>query len=280
MTTTCWRPARSWENRTFGGLVVTWKNGRLNIVLGEPRDHYRGYFWTFPKGGLSHRLESPLEAAIREVCEETGFLCTAVDRLPGTFSTGASVRTSNFYVMVPSFHEPIFMDGEMHDVRSVRADQAARFIRKTTNPDGRERDLRILQTALRHITPACLLAGPEPVTGSRRMERLYGARLKSILCSGRGPRRGVSMEDGRSEPPDGKARKRRIRAAIDSMTTQELLQVGLAARGYSQKMPGAVSADDLMQEAIAQALSGRWKWPERVPFHVFLIMTMKAVHEQ
>ena len=40
-------------------------------LLREPTGHFGGYVWTFLKGGVNAG-ESPREAALREVHEETG----------------------------------------------------------------------------------------------------------------------------------------------------------------------------------------------------------------
>ena len=53
----------------FGGVLVR-EDGK--ILLREPKGHYGGYVWTFPKGRADEG-ESAREAALREVREETGY---------------------------------------------------------------------------------------------------------------------------------------------------------------------------------------------------------------
>jgi ADP-ribose pyrophosphatase YjhB (NUDIX family) len=63
----------------FGGVVID-EGGRA--LLREPANHYDRYVWTFPKG-RPNAGESPEETAIRETCEETGFVPEIVASIPG-----------------------------------------------------------------------------------------------------------------------------------------------------------------------------------------------------
>ena len=61
------RPSLIDKADAFGGVLVC-EDGK--ILLREPKSHYGGYVWTFPKGG-AEAGESATEAALREVQEET-----------------------------------------------------------------------------------------------------------------------------------------------------------------------------------------------------------------
>ena len=50
------------------------------ILLREPKGHYGGYVWTFPKGRAGAG-ECAREAALREVHEETGYRARITGRL-------------------------------------------------------------------------------------------------------------------------------------------------------------------------------------------------------
>lgn len=70
----------------YGGVVV---NGAGQVLLREPINHFDDYVWTFPKGRPDDG-ETPEEAAVREVREETGVDARVVERLPGTYPGGTS----------------------------------------------------------------------------------------------------------------------------------------------------------------------------------------------
>lgn len=127
----------------YGGILVD-DAGR--ILMREPKGHFDGYVWTFPKGKADPD-ESPEQAALREVLEETGYSAQIVSKLPGSFSGGTSV--TEYFLMKP-VGKPVPFDAETKAVRWVTLDEAGRLISKTTNPKGRERDLAVLK-ALRAI---------------------------------------------------------------------------------------------------------------------------------
>ena len=60
------------KEKAYGGVVI---NDQGEILLREPRNHFDGYVWTFPKGRPEKEQrpgETPEETAFREVLEETG----------------------------------------------------------------------------------------------------------------------------------------------------------------------------------------------------------------
>lgn len=91
-----------------GGIVV-----RDGTVLMVHRPRYDD--WSLPKGKLDDG-ESPLEAALREVHEETGWTCKAVQYL-GAF--GYEVDGTPKVVLYWSM-EPVF-GGRIEDTREVSA---------------------------------------------------------------------------------------------------------------------------------------------------------------
>src|SRR5262249_43601458 len=62
----------------------------------EPSNHFDGYVWTFPKG-RPEPGETPEEAALREVLQETGVEAAITDQIPGTFAGGT---TDNVYYLM------------------------------------------------------------------------------------------------------------------------------------------------------------------------------------
>jgi 8-oxo-dGTP diphosphatase len=52
--------------------------------LRRPKGDFDGYVWTFPKG-RPDAGETPEQAALREVKEETGYSAKVIGKLPGSF---------------------------------------------------------------------------------------------------------------------------------------------------------------------------------------------------
>lgn len=132
-----------WSKRSYGAVMID-DDGR--ILMREPKGNFGGYAWTFPKGGLSHAKEHPLDAALREVGEETGYGGQVMGVVPGTFK-GDTTRT-NFFLMRPGAHNPATMDGETSALRWVSPAEAKALIMQSKNKKGRTRDLAILEAAL------------------------------------------------------------------------------------------------------------------------------------
>lgn len=121
----------------YGGVLV---DEQKRVLLREPKGHYDGYVWTFPKG-RPDKGESPDEAAVREVKEETGYSARIVSKLPGTFSGGTTVN--EYFLMKPD-GIPGKFDEETASVVWATLDEAEKLISKTTNSIGRKRDRAVL----------------------------------------------------------------------------------------------------------------------------------------
>lgn len=133
-------PAPSGMNLAYGGVVVD-AEGR--VLLREPKGHYGGYVWTFPKG-RQDRGETPTEAALREVCEESGQVAEIVSAIPGWFRGDTSATA--FYLMRP-VTDVGFAADETSAVRWVSFDGAGEYLGQTTSQAGRKRDLAVLAAA-------------------------------------------------------------------------------------------------------------------------------------
>ena len=123
----------------YGGVLV---DKQKRVLLREPKGHYDGYVWTFPKG-RPDKGEAPEEAALREVKEETGYSAHIVSKLPGTFSGGT---TANEYFLMKPDGDPEKFDEETASVVWATLDEAEILISQTTNPTGRKRDRAVLDT--------------------------------------------------------------------------------------------------------------------------------------
>lgn len=132
----------------YGGVLVDEQN---RVLLREPKGHFDGYVWTFPKG-RPDKGESPDAAALREVKEETGYSARIVSKLPGSFSGGTTVN--EYFLMEPD-GKPGKLDDETASVVWATIDEAESLISKTTNLTGRKRDLAVLdavRSVLRQAT--------------------------------------------------------------------------------------------------------------------------------
>ena len=125
---------------TYGGVVI---NADGKLLLREPKDHFDGYVWTFPKG-KPEPGETEVEAALREVWEETGVVGSIAKRIPGEFQ-GSTSKTIYFLMTVE--RETGELDDETQSTAWVTVDEAVRRIQQTTNPIGQKRDLAVLKAA-------------------------------------------------------------------------------------------------------------------------------------
>jgi 8-oxo-dGTP pyrophosphatase MutT (NUDIX family) len=128
------------KRMAYGGVVI---DGEGRVLLREPRGHYDGYVWTFPKGRPNDG-ETPEAAALREVQEESGVLVEIVKRIPGSFEGGT---TENVYFLMRPLAETGRFDKETLAVRWATREEAQQLIQKTSNSKGRKRDLEVLKAA-------------------------------------------------------------------------------------------------------------------------------------
>lgn len=126
------------KKMAYGGVLV---NAMGQVLLREPKNHFDGYVWTFPKG-RPDRGESPENAALREVREETGYAARIAQKIPGTFDGGTTV--TEYFLMMPSGEPSAFDKKETQSIRWAALDEAAKLIAMTGNKTGRQRDLAVL----------------------------------------------------------------------------------------------------------------------------------------
>jgi 8-oxo-dGTP pyrophosphatase MutT (NUDIX family) len=128
---------------SFGGVLFD-NQGR--VLLRRPANEFDGYVWTFAKG----RMEAggtPEETALREIFEETGYRAAIVGEVPGAFAGGTSIN--RYFLMVPSGAPEPLDPRETEEVRWVGHEEAVALIKQTRNPAGSERDLAVLEAAVR-----------------------------------------------------------------------------------------------------------------------------------
>lgn len=133
---------RIWKRLSYGGVVI---NKHDKVLLKEPKGHFGGYAWTFPTGSC-HAGETPEEAVVREVEEETGIVGRIEQRMPGAFE---SETTLNSYFLMDFERETDWQDIETLRVRWANEEEAEKLIGMTTVPAFREHDLAVLRLAYR-----------------------------------------------------------------------------------------------------------------------------------
>lgn len=134
------------KKAAYGGVVID-AEGR--VLLREPANHFDGYVWTFPKGRPDEG-ETPEEAALREVLEETGIEAEITGRVPGNFAGGTTDNV--FFTMKPTGTPAQEFDKETASICWASIEEAKELISQTTNSVGKKRDLAVLETVNRLTT--------------------------------------------------------------------------------------------------------------------------------
>lgn len=123
--------------------MVINKEGK--VLLREPAGHFDGYVWSFAKG-RPNEGESPEDAALREVREETGVEAEIMAPLEGNFRGGTT--DNQFFLMRPLSEHEDWGHRETNAIRWADPDEARELISQSTNPIGKKRDLDILEAGL------------------------------------------------------------------------------------------------------------------------------------
>ena len=129
----------------YGGVLI---DGHGRVLLREPKGHYGDYVWTFAKG-RPDKDETPEQAALREVLEETGYRARTLAALPKVF--GGTTSTTAFFLMEPLGKQGEFTN-ETIQTRWVSFDEAPDLIAQTKSAIGRKRDLAVLEAARLQFT--------------------------------------------------------------------------------------------------------------------------------
>jgi 8-oxo-dGTP pyrophosphatase MutT (NUDIX family) len=134
-------PAAVPKADAYGGVVI---DGQGRVLLREPRGHYGDYVWTFK--GRPDPGETPEQAALRDVLEETGYACRVTGFLPRFFK-GSTTGTA-FFLMEPLGEQGAFCN-ETEQTCWADFSLARELIGMTKIAIGRERDLAVLEEAQR-----------------------------------------------------------------------------------------------------------------------------------
>lgn len=111
-----------------GGIVVRFRSGRPELVVGMRRRDRAVVTWTLPKG-TPNAGETREQTAVREVAEETGLevrITQPFDAIQYTFvQHGTRIhKTVHYFLMEPTGGDLARHDHEFQDVRWIAFDDA------------------------------------------------------------------------------------------------------------------------------------------------------------
>lgn len=123
--------------RAYGGVLIN-ETGR--VLLRKPRGLHKTRVWTFAKG-KPNEGETAQETALREVFEETGVRAKVVRVL------NEEAASQDEYFLMEPVEETGRFDEETTAIVWATKAEAEEMISMTEDPERRDRDLRILQSA-------------------------------------------------------------------------------------------------------------------------------------
>ena len=208
------------KSKSYGGFVLD-DQGR--VLLREPTNHFGGYVWTLPKGGIDEG-ETPAEAALREVLEETGWKAEVVSKIPGTFE-GQTTDTEFFLMRAVS--DTGKHDWETHKLKWAEPDEAVQLVSQTKTLSGRERDLKVLRTSYQHIADEQAKAVDAMPDGPAKTKAMKAAVKAQVAADKVAKSVGVELKNVAAERAAKKA------AAKKAKTTTKVK----AALGGGKKLP-------------------------------------------
>jgi hypothetical protein len=125
---------------SYGGVVMS---GGGKVLLRAPANQHGGYAWTFAKTAAAPG-DTPEKAAMVAVYQKTGYVGRIRAEIPGLFKGEDSL--SCYFLMEVDYRasEP---NWQTSGLRWATLDEARDLVRLSSNEDGRNRDLAILDAA-------------------------------------------------------------------------------------------------------------------------------------
>ena len=117
----------------YGGVIIDPQTGK--VLMRQPSDEAYGNRWTLAKGGAD-KGETPQEAALREVEEETGMKCKVTSEIPGHYQSG---KDNHKYFVMEVESTSKDLGDETSDVKWMSADEAYKTLDDLDN-DSATRD--------------------------------------------------------------------------------------------------------------------------------------------
>jgi len=135
------KPKKYQPKLSAGGVVF---NKKGEVLIREPRNHFGGAHWTWPKGTVDPG-ETAEEAAVREVEEETGYKAKILTKLASLKGT-TSITT---YYLMQVIGRSGRHDRETEQIKWVHPADAIDFLERSKSRTVRKRDLKALRYALK-----------------------------------------------------------------------------------------------------------------------------------
>ncbi len=128
------------KKASYGGVLI---DTHGSVLLRWPRRNWGGDGWTFAKG-RPEAGETPEQAALREVLEETGWTAEILEPIPGALEGETTIN--RYWLMRPL--EQVSTDlPETEELRWCTREQARKLITPKPSPTKRHRDLTVLAAA-------------------------------------------------------------------------------------------------------------------------------------
>jgi 8-oxo-dGTP diphosphatase len=140
-----YQPKKPFYSKSYGGVVIR-KDGMILVV--EPANHYSGVIWTFPKGGIDEG-ETPEQAGLREVKEESGWDAEIIAKIDGSWK-GTTTITEYFLM------KPIGVQGDWQYQGTPKEEtwrtvfvpyECARLLVSSSHKQSAQRDVEVLDKA-------------------------------------------------------------------------------------------------------------------------------------
>ena len=129
------------DNVSYGGIIIDPDSGK--VLMRQPSDPAYGGELTLPKGGPD-KGETPQQAALREVLEETGMKCKITGTVPGHYNS--SGKSNQFFLMEVEENTGEY-DSETKGIEWLKPDDAFDKLGKNET-DTTKRDVDAIASAL------------------------------------------------------------------------------------------------------------------------------------
>jgi 8-oxo-dGTP pyrophosphatase MutT (NUDIX family) len=244
-----WKKSGAEGKLSYGAVVV---NDKGEVLLREPKGHYGGYTWTWPKG-KQDAGEHPIDTALRELREETGHAGVPLGLVPGGHK--GDTGTSFFFLMRSAGENPAWMDGETASTKWVSPREALKLIAKNS-PSGAKRDRAILRAAMKQLET--LQADPHandhllapPVTSQTTSPPTSAAASKPISPAKK-PAKPKALPGGFPADPSTLVEGRKLGGFSGAQAT--LVTDPATGKKWVRKV-GAANPGQLREEAHADAV--------------------------
>jgi 8-oxo-dGTP pyrophosphatase MutT (NUDIX family) len=121
------------KERSAGIIIFKKENGEIYYLL--LRAKFKSEYWEFPKGLIEEKDENPLEAAKREVWEETGirdvrFIKNFIEKIDYFYRrNGELINKEVTFFLAECLNQHVNISDEHLEYKWVRYDEARKMLR-------------------------------------------------------------------------------------------------------------------------------------------------------